>query len=162
MRIFSDLIREYMGQKIAAFQHILHSEKVCGWESRPNLKLVFLRKYQTYFSVEKLIQIHYTLLAICIIQYANFDVCFQSRLQILRKALRRIIPPICNFQGMLLSTVLLSKLFTLLFLDCRHIKHDRSSPPEVFLRKGVQKICSKFTAEHPCQSMISIKLQQLY
>ena len=29
----------------------------------------------------------------------------------------------------------------------------------MFLRKGVLKICSKFTGEHPCQSMISIKLQ---
>ena len=28
----------------------------------------------------------------------------------------------------------------------------RSSHPEVFLGKGVQKICSKFTGEHPCRS----------
>ena len=35
----------------------------------------------------------------------------------------------------------------------------RSSPPEVFLRKGVLKICSKFTGEHPCRSVISIKFQ---
>ena len=35
----------------------------------------------------------------------------------------------------------------------------RSSCSEVFLRKGVQKICSKFTGEHPCRSVISIKLQ---
>ena len=28
----------------------------------------------------------------------------------------------------------------------------------MFLRKGVLKICSKFTGEHPCQSAISIKL----
>ena len=35
----------------------------------------------------------------------------------------------------------------------------RSSRPEVFLRKGVLKICSKFTREHPCRSAISIKLQ---
>ena len=34
----------------------------------------------------------------------------------------------------------------------------RSSPPKVFLRKGVLKICSKFTGEHSCQSVISIKL----
>ena len=36
---------------------------------------------------------------------------------------------------------------------------DRSSRPEVFLRNGVLKICSKFTGEHPCRSAISIKLQ---
>ena len=34
----------------------------------------------------------------------------------------------------------------------------RSSPPEVFLRKGVLKICSKFTGEYPCRSTISITL----
>ena len=34
----------------------------------------------------------------------------------------------------------------------------RSSRPEVFLRKGVLEICSKFTGEHPCQSVILIKL----
>ena len=35
----------------------------------------------------------------------------------------------------------------------------RSSPPEVFLGKGVLKICSKFTGEHPGWKAISIKLQ---
>ena len=34
----------------------------------------------------------------------------------------------------------------------------RSSPPYVFLRKFVLKIFSKFTGEHPCRSVISIKL----
>ena len=34
----------------------------------------------------------------------------------------------------------------------------RSRHLEVFLRKGVLEICSKFTGEHPCQSSISIKL----
>ena len=29
----------------------------------------------------------------------------------------------------------------------------------MFLGKGVLKICSKFTGEHPCRSAISIKLQ---
>ena len=35
----------------------------------------------------------------------------------------------------------------------------RNSRPEVLLEKGVLKICSKFTREHPCRSAISIKLQ---
>ena len=35
----------------------------------------------------------------------------------------------------------------------------RSSRPEVFLSKDVLKICSKFKGEHPCRSVISIKLQ---
>ena len=34
----------------------------------------------------------------------------------------------------------------------------RSSRPDVFLRKGVLRICSKFTGEHPCRSVVSIKL----
>ena len=34
----------------------------------------------------------------------------------------------------------------------------RNSHPEVFLGKGALKICSKFTGEHPCRSVISIKL----
>ena len=34
----------------------------------------------------------------------------------------------------------------------------RSSCPEVFLRKVVLKICSKFTGEHLCRSVISVKL----
>ena len=34
----------------------------------------------------------------------------------------------------------------------------RNSRPEVFIREDVLKICSKFTGEHPCRSVISIKL----
>ena len=34
-----------------------------------------------------------------------------------------------------------------------------SSPSKMFLGKGVLKICSKFTEEYPCRSLISIKLQ---
>ena len=35
----------------------------------------------------------------------------------------------------------------------------RSSHRDVFLGKGVVKICIKFTREYPCRSVISIKLQ---
>ena len=35
----------------------------------------------------------------------------------------------------------------------------RSSHSGLFLRKGVLKICSKFTGEHPCRIAISTKLQ---
>ena len=35
----------------------------------------------------------------------------------------------------------------------------KSSRSEVFLEKGVLKICNKFTGKHACQSAISIKLQ---
>ena len=37
----------------------------------------------------------------------------------------------------------------------------RSSNTEVFLGKGILKICSKFTGEHACRSVISIKLHLL-
>ena len=36
----------------------------------------------------------------------------------------------------------------------------KCSPPEVFIGKGVLKMCSKVTGEHPCQSVISTKLQR--
>ena len=36
----------------------------------------------------------------------------------------------------------------------------RRSPSEMSLGKGVLKICCKFTGEHPCRSVISIKLQR--
>ena len=43
------------------------------------------------------------------------------------------------------------------------LKMYRSNPPEMFLWKGVLKLCSKFTRKHPYQSVISIKLlKQLY
>ena len=38
------------------------------------------------------------------------------------------------------------------------IETHRSSHPELFLEKGVLKICCKCTGEHPCRSVISIKL----
>ena len=38
------------------------------------------------------------------------------------------------------------------------LRRFRSSRLEVFLEKYVLKICSKFTGEHPCRSLISIKL----
>ena len=36
---------------------------------------------------------------------------------------------------------------------------NKSSSPEVFLVKGVLKLCSKFSGEHPSQSATSVKLQ---
>ena len=38
------------------------------------------------------------------------------------------------------------------------VKKYRSSHAEVFLGKDVLKICSKCTGEHPCRTVISIKL----
>ena len=36
---------------------------------------------------------------------------------------------------------------------------NQNKPPRGVLNKSVLKICSKFTGGHPCQSVISIKLQ---
>ena len=51
-------------------------------------------------------------------------------------------------------------LFSLLFYLCNLylLKKNRSCRPEVFLGKGVLKICSKCTGEHLCRSAISVKL----
>ena len=38
----------------------------------------------------------------------------------------------------------------------------RNSPPEMFLLKGVLKICSKCTGEHPSQSLISTKCNNFF
>ena len=41
--------------------------------------------------------------------------------------------------------------------NLKMLENFRSSSPEVLLGKDVLKIYSKFTGEHPCQSVISIK-----
>ena len=38
----------------------------------------------------------------------------------------------------------------------------RSRPPEMFLGKGVPKICSKFTREHPYQSYHAVSLKSYF
>ena len=48
-------------------------------------------------------------------------------------------------------------LATIFFLNFK-AKKCRSIPSDVFLGKSILKICSKFTGEHPCLSVISIKL----
>ena len=63
---------------------------------------------------------------------------------------------ICRTQNLL-------QFFSILRGICKRIFAEpqkfRSSRPEVFLRKGVLKICCKFTGEHPCRSVTSMKLQ---
>ena len=58
------------------------------------------------------------------------------------------------------QTTLVQLLLALLGLSWTIIfsKSFRSSCTEVLLRKVVLKICRKFTREHPCRSVISIKL----
>ena len=52
----------------------------------------------------------------------------------------------------------LSKIYVSVFSIFFIKRNYKSSPSEVFLRKSVLKICSKFTGEHPFRSVISIKL----
>ena len=47
-------------------------------------------------------------------------------------------------------------------LQCSTKDVFRSSPLEVFLGKGVLKICRKFTGERPCGSVISINMLHVF
>ena len=63
------------------------------------------------------------------------------------------------------SSLLGSLLLDTFLMDNVSLSPNRSSPAEVFLQKVVLKICSKFIAEHPCRSVISIDYvfaKQLY
>ena len=42
--------------------------------------------------------------------------------------------------------------------SCKVLSITKSSCPGVFLENVIRKMCSKFTGEHPCQRIISIKL----
>ena len=61
----------------------------------------------------------------------------------------------CFYEEYILA--LRERHMTLENLRMRGISRPRSHA-EVFLRKGVLKICSKFAGEHPCRSVISIKM----
>ena len=68
------------------------------------------------------------------------------------------LKPVTHESQMRISSIkfykLLSHLFIEYMVDLKYI----SSHPEVFLGKAVLKICCKFTGEHPCRSVILIKL----
>ena len=54
-------------------------------------------------------------------------------------------------------SLITSLVFQIAFLKISKI-YFRNSHPELVLGRDVLKICSKFTGEHPCRSVISIKL----
>ena len=72
-----------------------------------------------------------------------------------------------GFSNFFLFSLLLSRCLSFIF-GISFLMHFRfftkiilitwSSRPEVLLEKDVLKICSKFTGEHPCRSVISIKV----
>ena len=51
---------------------------------------------------------------------------------------------------------------SLVLVTCLLLFYYRNSRPKVFFGKGVLKIYSKFTGEHPCRSAIAIKLQSKF
>ena len=63
---------------------------------------------------------------------------------------------ICSYQRAVGKLIVNERIFY--FLLCRFWYSFRSSSPEVFLWKGVLKICRKFTREHPYRNLILIKL----
>ena len=65
---------------------------------------------------------------------------------------RRLQEEFMKFYNFFLKENLLKLLLRL------HTVFTEAAPSEVFLGKGVLKICSKFTGEHPCRSVISVKL----
>ena len=68
----------------------------------------------------------------------------------------------CNFISNVTSPLLCRSWiidYWMLWARIYHNEIKQTSHPEVFLRKGVPKICSKFTGEDPYRSVISIKLQ---
>ena len=77
----------------------------------------------------------------------------------------QIFKTYCNFSHTFHSPYVETEKFAndidniIFFSENITFSHSRSSHSEMFLGKGVLKICSKFTGEHPCRSAISIKLQ---
>ena len=57
------------------------------------------------------------------------------------------------------SILVLSHIVLLWYLWKLIINNNWSSLPKVFFGKCVQKLCMKFTGEHPCRSVISIKFR---
>ena len=63
-----------------------------------------------------------------------------------------------NVETDIISTSTHSLSFLSLCVSAQLCKY-KTSCPEVFFRKGVLKMWSQFTGEHPCRSTISITLQ---
>ena len=73
-------------------------------------------------------------------------------------------PVVAKLNSFGFSCVVVGQWYSFNFILVSHFYFEmfgiiRSSPSEVFLGKRVLKICTKFTGEHPCRSVISIKLQ---
>ena len=78
-----------------------------------------------------------------------------------------LVNSVCSFVNIAVTVAIFEIIEILIFVVNKSvcnanntfwIHKARGSPLEVFLGKGVQKICSKFTGENPCRSVISKKL----
>ena len=110
--------------------------------------------FNLYYTFLKFITV-YTIWAGYIITYRFLSKKIHIRISIsIRHPHHRVLDSQCSVLNVLLKKIQSSFLIigTTLFANIR------SSRPEVFLGKGVLKICRKFTGEHPCRSVISIKL----
>ena len=67
---------------------------------------------------------------------------------------------VINYQHRIPSNFV-SNIFLIIALHVGRIVV-KTCRPKMFLVKDVLKICSKFTGEHPCRSVISIKLQSSF
>ena len=90
---------------------------------------------------------------------SSLEACWKSNTSTILKLVKRRNIRVLQSTALRQKICKLSdlRLPKLEFSDCGVIY--RSSHSEVFLGKGVLKIYSKFTGEHPCRSVISIKLQ---
>ena len=91
------------------------------------------------------------------LQCSCFPVCFPK---FLNTVLYKILPGHCVWKPHSVYEKFMKKYEKLIRVKIT-TKTFRSSHSEVFLGKGVLKICSTFTGEHPCRSAISIKLTKI-
>ena len=85
------------------------------------------------------------------------DICQKASRKL--NALARFVPYI-GITKRRTSNGLMNAFFKSRFNYSPLLQSFRSSRPEVFLGKGVLRICSKFTGEHPSRIAISMKLQR--
>ena len=87
---------------------------------------------------------------------------FQLKRALFMKAMHRI-SKFTILESSTLKKVFLCTSDSFFFIgDYIYFTLNTSSHPEVFLRKGVLKICGKFRGEYPCWGVISIKLQSSF
>ena len=92
------------------------------------------------------------MIEVIVLQFMSLQcviLCFKN---FIKENIAKIVFSIlCRFSSLIILKLIPAKL-----RSC--FDENRSSPSEVFLRKGFLKICIIFTGKHPCRSAFSIKL----